>query len=279
MPKKSLSEDLLRIPGVEGAEVDGSQDAPAGLRIRIAEGADQQAVGGAIRRVLDSHGLGTDTRLPGEPEAAEGEAGGVAVLTSLAEDVEADEAEPQPPIDEGRAVIDLTNAPAEERPAVDPEPGVPDQPAVPDTDQQVSQTRGSWRQGDLPSFVEPRTQPASPPPEDAALPIARIDRVSVEEGRSGVRVTIVASDGTQVSQVASSTEGGVDSAVVKAAAKLVDDTAPDPTVVDIVDRRVDGVDIVMIVLKIDGVLKAGSAVVGAGRVFALGRATWAALAL
>lgn len=279
MPKKSLSEDLLRIPGVEGAEVDGSQDAPAGLRIRIAEGADQQAVGGAIRRVLDSHGLDTDTRLPGEPEAAEGEAGGVAVLTSLAEDVEADEAEPQPPIDEGRAVIDLTNAPAEERPAVDPEPGVPDQPAVPDTDQQVSQTRGSWRQGDLPSFVEPRTQPASPPPEDAALPIARIDRVSVEEGRSGVRVTIVASDGTQVSQVASSTEGGVDSAVVKAAAKLVDDTAPDPTVVDIVDRRVDGIDIVMIVLKIDGVLKAGSAVVGAGRVFALGRATWAALAL
>lgn len=279
MPKKSLSEDLLRIPGVEGAEVDGSQESPAGLRIRIAEGADQQAVGGAIRRVLDSHGLGTDTRLPGEPEAAEGEAGGVAVLTSLAEDVEADEAEPQPPIDEGRAVIDLTDEPAEERPAVDPEPGVPDQPAVPDTDQQVSQTRGSWRQGDLPSFVEPRTQPASPPPEDAALPIARIDRVSVEEGRSGVRVTIVASDGTQVSQVASSTEGGVDSAVVKAAAKLVDDTAPDPTVVDIVDRRVDGVDIVMIVLKIDGVLKAGSAVVGAGRVFALGRATWAALAL
>lgn len=279
MPKKSLSEDLLRIPGVEGAEVDGSQESPAGLRIRIAEGADQQAVGGAIRRVLDSHGLDTDTRLPGEPEAAEGEAGGVAVLTSLAEDVEADEAEPQPPIDEGRAVIDLTNAPAEERPAVDPEPGVPDQPAVPDTDQQVSQTRGSWRQGDLPSFVEPRTQPASPPPEDAALPIARIDRVSVEEGRSGVRVTIVASDGTQVSQVASSTEGGVDSAVVKAAAKLVDDTAPDPTVVDIVDRRVDGIDIVMIVLKIDGVLKAGSAVVGAGRVFALGRATWAALAL
>lgn len=279
MPKKSLSEDLLRIPGVEGAEVDGSQDAPAGLRIRIAEGADQQAVGGAIRRVLDSHGLGTDTRLPGEPEAAEGEAGGVAVLTSLAEDVEADEAEPQPPIDEGRAVIDLTDEPAEERPAVDPEPGVPDQPAVPDTDQQVSQTRGSWRQGDLPSFVEPRTQPAPPPPEDAALPIARIDHVSVEEGRSGVRVAIVASDGTQVSQVASSTEGGVDSAVVKAAAKLVDDTAPDPTVVDIVDRRVDGVDIVMIVLKIDGVLKAGSAVVGAGRVFALGRATWAALAL
>jgi hypothetical protein len=48
----SLQDDLLSIPGVEGAEIDGSQDAPAGLRIRIAEGADQEAVGGAIRRRL-----------------------------------------------------------------------------------------------------------------------------------------------------------------------------------------------------------------------------------
>jgi hypothetical protein len=48
----SLQDDLLSIPGVEGAEVEGLQDAPAGLRIRIAEGADQEAVGGAIRRVL-----------------------------------------------------------------------------------------------------------------------------------------------------------------------------------------------------------------------------------
>ena len=70
-----MQDDLLKIPGVEGAEIDGLQDAPAGLRIRIAEGADQEAVGGAIRRVLSSHGLGTDTMLPGEGEPVTAPAG------------------------------------------------------------------------------------------------------------------------------------------------------------------------------------------------------------
>lgn len=261
MAEKSLSEDLLGIPGVEDAEVDGSQDAPAGLRIRIAEGADQEAVGGAIRRVLDSYGLGTDTRLPGEtdPVAREGE--GVAVLTTSEQDIATDESDrreavsdEQHPADEEKTVIDLIDQPEEAPPEVESESVVP-------------------------PFIMPRAASDPLPSDDAARTVARIDSVSVEEGRSGIQVTVVASDGARVSQVASSTEGGVDSAVVKAAARLVDDTAPEPTVVDIVDRRVDGVDIVMIVLNVDGELKAGSAVVVAGRVFALGRATWAALAL
>jgi hypothetical protein len=82
-----------------------------------------------------------------------------------------------------------------------------------------------------------------------------------------------------MSHVASSSEGGVEAAVVKAAAGLVDPTSPDPHVIEIEDRRVEGVDIVMIIVDMDGELFAGSAVVGAGRAFALGRATWAALAL
>ena len=45
MNPRSLEEDLLSIAGVEGAEVEGTSDKPAGLRIRIAEGADQAAVG------------------------------------------------------------------------------------------------------------------------------------------------------------------------------------------------------------------------------------------
>jgi hypothetical protein len=49
--------------------------------------------------------------------------------------------------------------------------------------------------------------------------------------------------------------------------------------VNIDDRRVEGVDIVMIVLDVGGTLIAGSSIVAAGRAFALGRATWAALAL
>ena len=71
----------------------------------------------------------------------------------------------------------------------------------------------------------------------------------------------------------------VESAVVRATARLAMPHAPEATVVDIDDRRVEGVDIVMIVLDVDGDMHAGSAVVAAGRAFALGRATWAALTL
>jgi hypothetical protein len=49
--------------------------------------------------------------------------------------------------------------------------------------------------------------------------------------------------------------------------------------VEIEDRRVEGVDIVMIVLDVNGRMAAGSAVVGAGRAFALARATWSALSM
>ncbi|MGI9641260.1 MAG: hypothetical protein ACR2N9_00605, partial [Acidimicrobiia bacterium] len=109
--------------------------------------------------------------------------------------------------------------------------------------------------------------------------LARIESVGVEEGRDGIIVTVSSSDGESVRQIASSTEGGVEAAVVKATGRLADPESPDPVVVDIEDRRISGVDIVMIVLDADGTITAGSSVVAAGRSFALGRATWAALSL
>jgi hypothetical protein len=307
-----LQDDLLDIPGVEGAEIDGSQEAPAGLRIRIAEGADQEAVGTAIRRVLSSHGLGTDTQLPGESDVAPLEApssdvlpelGSVAVLAPE-EDVSVvdhDAVEDDVPEPESRAVIDLTDK--------RPEPVDSGEPLDDDASElfQASVAPGSWEQDHLPPFVEQRPIDA---PEDEAEEeivgvlddgaaiedvavidgeqksaperggsIARLDSVAVVEGRLGIVVTVTASNGSDVSHAAASSEGGVEAAVVKAAAKLVDSASPDPIVVEIEDRRVEGVDIVMIVLDMDGRLVAGSAVVEAGRAFALGRATWAALAL
>lgn len=292
MVASSLQDDLLHIQGVEGAEIDGSQDAPAGLRIRIAEGADQEAVGEAIRRVLSAHGLGTDTQLPGEqtpevgPEPAvapESEPSSVAVMTS--DDVELVPSED----DEGGAVIDLTDEVAT---IVAVEDNVSDD--IPSQRSPKEEVRAE--DSDLvPPFVEQRPSAApedvaedadasqveeeQPSPIAARNSIARIDSVAVVEGRSGIIVTVTASNGTEMSHVASSSEGGVEAAVVKAAAGLVDPASPDPLVVEIEDRRVEGVDIVMIVLDLDGELFAGSAVVGAGRAFALGRAAWAALAL
>lgn len=280
MTSSSLQDDLLDIPGVEGAEVDGSGDAPAGLRIRIAQGANQEAVGGAIRRVLSAHGLGTDTQLPGE-------AGGVAVMApdapSPEDTVEDSEGQDQSePVTDDEllesTIIDLTDAASESQ---IPATVVVDEP----TDRlEASVAPGSWEPEHLPPFVEQRRGPQEgvvDEPTEQALPgaVARIESVAVVEGRAGITVTVRASDDSEATQVATSTEGGVEAAVVKAAGKLVAPGSPDPIVVEIEDRRVEGVDIVMIVLDADGTLVTGSAIVAAGRPFALGRATWAALAL
>lgn len=273
---RSLQDDLMEIPGVEGADVEGSGDTPAGLRIRIAEGADQQAVGGAIRRVLTAHGLGTDTHLPGEPSesaeattteesaAAEEVVADALLETSRVEEVEVE----SEPIESTVAImddevppeiIDLTEDFTDMVPQAAAEPDVLQPPEVPeDQPPEVPKESGQPR--------EPNA-------------VARLRSVSVEEGRDGIVVTVAATDDAEVRQAAASTEGGVESAVVRATARLARPDGPDAIVVDIEDRRVEGIDIVMIVLDIDGSMLAGSAVVGAGRAFALGRATWAALSL
>jgi hypothetical protein len=315
--ERSLQDDLLRIPGVEGAEVEGSADKPAGLRIRIAEGADQGAVGGAIRRVLTSHGLGTDTRLPGEPNHGGAEAGSTAPreeitdMVSIARTVGSTNADRAgsgsgvtvAPADESRdaAVIDLTD-----RASALPGEGFAD-PSEPDPHQvdEVEDEDDSHQHMAIDDDFD-AAAPSEPPVEET-LPAAperqptvgdrpehdhrsddgestggfgaRLASVAVQEGRTGIVVTVSASDGSQIQQAAASTEGGVESAVVRATTRLAMPGAPDASVIEIEDRRIEGVDIVLIVLDVDGVMHAGAAVVGAGRSFALGRATWAALTL
>ncbi len=286
MTASSLQEDLLGIPGVEGAEVDGSGEAPAGLRIRIAQGADQEAVGGAIRRVLSAHGLGTDTQLPGEAGTVL-DPGAVAVMTDespfiedVIEDIEddADIAKGEDTELAESTVIDLTDNGPEHPVIEETRLEEPDKPL------EASAAPGSWERDHVPHFVEPRRSSAEEAHEEAPTltaidAIARIESVAVVEARSGIVITVRASDESEATEAAASTEGGVETAVVKAAAKLVAPDSPDPIVVEIEDRRVEGVDIVMIVLDSDGTLVTGSAIVAAGRPFALGRATWAALAL
>jgi hypothetical protein len=273
---RSLQDDLLSIPGVEGAEVEGSDDKPAGLRIRIAEGADQRAVGGAIRRVLTSHGLGTDTRLPGEVDAVEGASEVAAAsdpgveATGVVADTEVG-SRTVVAVAEADEVIDLTQpaegaesaaAASSEDEASTVEPVVTAVPGAEPTSTTDASTADQRR--------------AAPAPWSA---VPRLASVSVEEGRDGIVVIVTAGDGTSVRRAAASSEGGVESAVVRATATLAQPHAPEATVIEIDDRRVEGVDIVMIVLDVDGGLASGSAVVGAGRAFALARATWAALTM
>lgn len=237
MEARSLQEDLLAIDGVEHAEVDGGSDSPSGLRIRVSQDANQKLVGEAIRRVLSVHGLGTDTTLPGEPAQGGARATDMASVSELA---------------------------AQSKGSVATLEAVADEPI--DGADQVT--------------YEPLVKPRSESPSGAEAPRparVTIDRVAVEEGRNGILVTVVASDGQSETELARANDDGVGRAVVIAAARLAKPGAPDPVVIEIEERRIEGVDIVMIVLDDNGVVKAGSAVVGAGQAFALGRATWAAM--
>ncbi len=108
--------------------------------------------------------------------------------------------------------------------------------------------------------------------------VTSIDHVSVDEGRAGITVTLETTDGRRQTEIARMTEGGVDRAVILGSTRLAAPDQPDPIIIDVDERRVEGVDIVMIVLDCNGRICAGSAVVGAGRAFALARAAWAAVA-
>lgn len=56
----TLREDLLSLPGVEHAELDGDPMAPAGIRVRLSHGSDAEAIAGEVRNVLAHHGLRPD---------------------------------------------------------------------------------------------------------------------------------------------------------------------------------------------------------------------------
>lgn len=63
---RSLREQLLALPGVAEAEVDGGDDAPLGVRIRLAPEVDAESVGAEVQRVLAARGV--HSRLAAEEE-------------------------------------------------------------------------------------------------------------------------------------------------------------------------------------------------------------------
>ena len=67
--EKALREELLTVPGIAGAEVDDDRGV-AGVRVQLAEGADADAVGVEVRRILIEHGMRPS---PGDFEEPGGE--------------------------------------------------------------------------------------------------------------------------------------------------------------------------------------------------------------
>ena len=123
----SLRSDLLNIPGIESAELEGDADTPAGVRVRLAAGVDIELIGEEIRRVLATHGLRSE--LAGEQSIvtqvpAPGESGHPPIRIAPVPDAESETAVVPAA---GAAVTTITAEPA----GSSAPPSAPRQPDVP----------------------------------------------------------------------------------------------------------------------------------------------------
>ena len=66
-----LRDELLRVPGVESADIEGDALTPQGVRVRLSAGVDASAVGEEVQRVLAAHGLRSEMAQPGTPLTVE----------------------------------------------------------------------------------------------------------------------------------------------------------------------------------------------------------------
>ena len=104
-----LSEDLLGLPGVEHAELDGDPIAPAGIRVRLRHGADASTVAGEVRKVLAQHGLRPETATHVESPPLPDRRGDTSIDPRLADGEDASTVEPV--ADVGLAAVGIVEAP------------------------------------------------------------------------------------------------------------------------------------------------------------------------
>lgn len=69
MSVDSLRAELLSLPGVAAADVDGEGEVPSNVRVRLHPEADPRAVGADVQRVLAAHGM--RSRVTGDDAPAE----------------------------------------------------------------------------------------------------------------------------------------------------------------------------------------------------------------
>jgi hypothetical protein len=244
----------MSVPGVAEAEVDESGTNPSGVRVRLAPDADAQSVGIEVQRILASHGM--RSRVNGEEEPATNGNGNAAVVP-LPTEAAAEAPMPAP---------EAAPMPAPEAAPMTAPPTSPPMPvAAPPSNGEMS-------------FNGPATteQPPAFEPPSAAGRDAKFANLRVDESPEGLVVTATASDGRSLTQRSGPSESGLYDAVVSAVGALSDGRPP--TLVDVERKAIDGTEIVTVVVeRADGTRFAGSAVVRAGKAFAVARATWSAL--
>ncbi|NND04341.1 MAG: hypothetical protein HKN91_16310 [Acidimicrobiia bacterium] len=64
----SLRAELLAIDGIAAAELEGAEDAPMGVRVQLAAGANAESVGIEVEKVLANHGMKSHVAGDDEPQ-------------------------------------------------------------------------------------------------------------------------------------------------------------------------------------------------------------------
>ncbi|MCP3974913.1 MAG: hypothetical protein GY720_10510 [bacterium] len=67
---ESLRAELMSIEGIATAELEGSEEAPLGVRVQLAVGADAESVGREVERILADHGMRSHRPESSEPSNA-----------------------------------------------------------------------------------------------------------------------------------------------------------------------------------------------------------------
>ena len=172
---------MLSIAGIASAELEGGEDAPQGVRVQLAAGADAESVGREVQRVLASHGM--RSHRPGE----------------------------QAPVEEYQ---DMSGGSA---PSIVPpfhQPGPPPPPGADTNGGAVFRLPGV-QQPELQLQAEVESVELVEDPAPMVL-----ESVSVEETRDGIAVRVVAGAESVTRQVSSSSDG-MDAAVVGALTDLL----------------------------------------------------------
>ena len=257
MLANSIHDELLTIPGIAGAELEGASEQPVGVRVQLAVGADVDMVGREVQRVLAAHGMRSQLTRDDESILPPGS------VVNLS-DYEVNSPDP------GRKAEIPAALPAVDAEMTDVAAPAAALPAV-DADAEVEAL----------AEAEVETEAAEPSPTPTPMmgvPAAGIAGVAVDEDATRVVVTVRSTAGQSAQRSAPSTPGGLDEAAAMAAADLASPEGV-PRIVAITDTAIEGSAVVNVVFEVGGGERvAGASVIRANRAAAIARAAWAALA-
>jgi hypothetical protein len=276
----SLHDELLAIPGIDGAELEGDAVAPQGVRVQLSVGADPQEVGRQVQQVLAAHGM--RSQMADEAEVEQGVASGSVVNLADYEAEQARHAAHSDPLPQLEIAGSLPPASAPVSPLTGPAPAnvaeeTPAPSAVAADDDQAAGEAGPVVAGAGLAAESADTAGVAAGAGEHRSSVRTLAAVSVREDRSGVVVTVTSDSGASASRTAPATSRGLEQAAVGAVIRLVD-PAGETRLVAVADTVEAGSTIVVVLVEDErGVRAAGASAMRGDRTAAIARAAMAAL--